>query len=133
MGDVVEIEGFRKPRSGDRARDVIIAWLNGPPCCPPGTDQFSEKTADALLAWLWCYGLKIIPLDGIEEWRMILEDLIRLVETSPSFRQTVLAEFTKRNAFMRSLDEKTCDELFTQFIHAMKETLGDLKRIGVVS
>lgn len=68
MGEVIEAE-FRKPRSGNGAREAVIAWLAGPPVCPApdssdGLRDFNEMTADALLAYLWLEGFKIVPLDS---------------------------------------------------------------------
>lgn len=68
MRKIIDLVMLRHKPMGNGAREAVITWLSGPPACPvpedySGKRTFDEVTADALLAYLWHEGFKIVPLD----------------------------------------------------------------------
>jgi hypothetical protein len=65
MGELVNLDEHRPPANlGNGAREVVLAWLNAPPVANPCDKAFFDVSADALLAYLWAVGFKIVPLDA---------------------------------------------------------------------
>ena len=63
--EIVELAAKRKPPNpGNGAREAILAWLEAPPVTNPVDAEFFSVSADALLAWLWTEGFKVVPLEA---------------------------------------------------------------------
>jgi len=62
--DVVDLASRRPPRNlGNGAREAILAWLEAPPVTNPMDAAFFSVSADALLAFLWSEGFKVVRLE----------------------------------------------------------------------
>ena len=73
MGAVIPFERRldpteRPPNPGNGAREAILAWLNSPPVASPAEETFFAVSADALLAYLYVEGFKVVPLED-KDWR----------------------------------------------------------------